>query len=517
MPYGGTTPEQDKQIDDCVSSDKWAGKINSRTGKPYTKSEKVAICKSRALKSSIVELNGKWYNVSEAQGSLDIDIIDEIITDCDGICDTVGEAVKLTYEKRQALSDSDFCLVYTERGKSGKMLKRRRFPAHDAAHVRNGLSRLPQANLTPAQRSKVRSCLVSRAKKYGVKVAQSELESSYARIPERPEGLEAFVGNGDGTYTILAGMEGQNIGNPYTGEVFTISREFFESQHKQFEGRFYYPNHESKRDVDKRVAIILTSELKELTMGNGSKRLGMLHTIKPRNQNVAADIENGFYDDVSIDIIGFKTSQDDDLLIVDGEPLGVAFVAGLKWMKGCPECNTVHPIAESCITHQSPDGTPSVPRHENPKEGQSLTKKTDEIDDGTTSGEDNPGGVSQDEKDASAQTSKRMAELEAEVLNLKFGSEVEALAQRAGVEAEALMKIVDSTKSQAQRLESVQALVEKFENDKKELMKEKVVEDEAQAEGDGDAVDDDPDHMTKKQYDALSAELNGQVPPKTEE
>jgi hypothetical protein len=52
MPYGGTTPEQDKKIEDCVSSIRG---INKRTGKPYTESDKIAICKSQIMGTRHVE------------------------------------------------------------------------------------------------------------------------------------------------------------------------------------------------------------------------------------------------------------------------------------------------------------------------------------------------------------------------------------------------------------------------------------------------------------------------------
>jgi hypothetical protein len=47
MPYGNETPEVTKKIEDCVS--KLTGN-NKRTGQPYTKSEKIAICKSSLQK-----------------------------------------------------------------------------------------------------------------------------------------------------------------------------------------------------------------------------------------------------------------------------------------------------------------------------------------------------------------------------------------------------------------------------------------------------------------------------------
>ena len=48
-PYGGTTPAQDAKIERCVAQIKGT---NRRTGKPYTKSEKIAICKAQILHPS---------------------------------------------------------------------------------------------------------------------------------------------------------------------------------------------------------------------------------------------------------------------------------------------------------------------------------------------------------------------------------------------------------------------------------------------------------------------------------
>lgn len=49
MPYNGETPEETKKIESCVAG---ITGVNPRTKKPYTKSEKIAICKSSILKKS---------------------------------------------------------------------------------------------------------------------------------------------------------------------------------------------------------------------------------------------------------------------------------------------------------------------------------------------------------------------------------------------------------------------------------------------------------------------------------
>ncbi len=46
MPFGGTTSEQDKKIDSCISQ---ISGTNKKTGKPFTPSEKVAVCKAQVM------------------------------------------------------------------------------------------------------------------------------------------------------------------------------------------------------------------------------------------------------------------------------------------------------------------------------------------------------------------------------------------------------------------------------------------------------------------------------------
>jgi hypothetical protein len=69
---------------------------------------------------------------------------------------------KLSYAARKNLDASAFC------GPD------RSFPAHDAAHVRNGLARLSQSNFSAEQKSKIHGCLSGRARKYGIEVGGKE-------------------------------------------------------------------------------------------------------------------------------------------------------------------------------------------------------------------------------------------------------------------------------------------------------------------------------------------------------
>lgn len=86
---------------------------------------------------------------------------------CDGM--EVIDAV-LTSKARSELPDSAFCLV---RGTGENKI--RKFPAHDAAHVRNGLARLKQANITSAERSSVLACLKRRAKRFNIQVSEDSV------------------------------------------------------------------------------------------------------------------------------------------------------------------------------------------------------------------------------------------------------------------------------------------------------------------------------------------------------
>jgi hypothetical protein len=87
----------------------------------------------------------------------------EIIAEYEGY--SVEEA-KLSYASRKELPKSAFC------GPD------RSFPAHDAAHVRNGIARLAQNKvLPPAVKAKILACLKRRAKRFGVEVSETATTS----------------------------------------------------------------------------------------------------------------------------------------------------------------------------------------------------------------------------------------------------------------------------------------------------------------------------------------------------
>jgi hypothetical protein len=87
--------------------------------------------------------NQEWYSIYEGENV------------------TIEEA-KLSYAERKNLPQTAFC------GPD------RSFPAHDAAHVRNGLARLKRSKFSSAIKAKILACLRRRAKKYGIEVSETE-------------------------------------------------------------------------------------------------------------------------------------------------------------------------------------------------------------------------------------------------------------------------------------------------------------------------------------------------------
>lgn len=88
----------------------------------------------------------------------------EYIAEFEGI--TIQEA-KLSYAEREKLPATAFC------GPN------KSYPAHDAAHVRNGLARLSQfgSKLKPAVKARIESCLKSKAKRFGVEITETKVDS----------------------------------------------------------------------------------------------------------------------------------------------------------------------------------------------------------------------------------------------------------------------------------------------------------------------------------------------------
>lgn len=67
MPYPGVNKNEEGWMERCVDG---VSGSNKRTGKPYTKSEKIAICKS--------QLNKKRSKAAEDDTSVDDDIMEEM-------------------------------------------------------------------------------------------------------------------------------------------------------------------------------------------------------------------------------------------------------------------------------------------------------------------------------------------------------------------------------------------------------------------------------------------------------
>jgi hypothetical protein len=86
---------------------------------------------------------------------------------------------KLTTKARNALPDSAFC------GPD------RSFPAHDAAHVRNGLARVSQSKFSSEEKARIRACLERKAKKLGVKV--SDEMAFAAKLVDKQHQVEIAV------------------------------------------------------------------------------------------------------------------------------------------------------------------------------------------------------------------------------------------------------------------------------------------------------------------------------------
>lgn len=85
MPFGGTSPEQDKKIDSCISQ---ISGVNPRTKKPFTKSEKVAICKSRVMGKSLVfsdfvsvKAEGEEFFIEGVISSTSPDLGNDVVTE----------------------------------------------------------------------------------------------------------------------------------------------------------------------------------------------------------------------------------------------------------------------------------------------------------------------------------------------------------------------------------------------------------------------------------------------------
>lgn len=130
---------------------------SSSQGDNIKEKEVVLMAESDTINWSEIEASKKFEEMTDEEKA-------NILENIDG--------AKLTYQQRKELPDSAFC------GPD------RSFPAHDAAHVRNGLARLPQAKgLSEAQKARIKSCLKQRAEKYGIEVSSAEPPAEKSEKP----------------------------------------------------------------------------------------------------------------------------------------------------------------------------------------------------------------------------------------------------------------------------------------------------------------------------------------------
>jgi len=112
-----------------------------------------------------IKIKSEWMPYSEFLDNRE-SMLSELILE-----DSMESAV-LTSEKRAALADSVFCYVV----KDSDGNKIRKFPAHDAAHVRNALAKLPQSNLSDDVKTKLLASLTRKAKRFNITVSDELVE-----------------------------------------------------------------------------------------------------------------------------------------------------------------------------------------------------------------------------------------------------------------------------------------------------------------------------------------------------
>ena len=111
--------------------------------------------------------------VGVAEGDDDEEVSPEELYYIDG--ELPFPEAKLTAAQRKKLPDSAFC------GPD------RSFPAHDKAHVLAGLRLLGRAKLSPAQKARVRACLLRKARALGMKTGQDDDRESMVVFWLMPE------------------------------------------------------------------------------------------------------------------------------------------------------------------------------------------------------------------------------------------------------------------------------------------------------------------------------------------
>jgi len=219
-------------------------------------------------------------------------------------------AKKLSFQERKGLPDSAFCLVFEKKGKSGKMLKVRKFPAHDAAHVRNGLARLPNSDITPEQKKKVLACLRRRAKKFGIEVSEDKGMVLHSEGATKTASARSLLhASSDGLVWVIATRIGAHA---YTssGLLVTWTEMALASDFSSWIGKPVSVNHN-----DKVYGTIEKVEFRnpDIYMGLKIEDMNLLEKIKKYKEDVGISIEA-------------MSQVDDDLNIVSFSGTGVTLV-----------------------------------------------------------------------------------------------------------------------------------------------------------------------------------------------
>jgi len=449
-----------KEVDDCVNSDKWSGKTNSKTGKPYTESEKYAICTAQMSKSSIVKVEDKYYFVSSAElvealesavDGTEIDIAplnyDEKVCECVVLEAVVDEGIDF---------DSDVVESLTFRKDNDKI----------TVHLSESVTSEPINSQTMR----------------ALGLTESELAEVQSVKPSK-----------DGNFIVFAGMEGQ-LGlsrHPITGKTTQrrYSSQFFESRAKGFVGTSYYPTHAKKFDINAQLAKVVKSFTKKV---GDKKKVVMLHEIKPRNEAVRSDIQEGYYRLTSIDVLKPVYSADDKNHIIDGIPWGTAFEAVLPSMLGCPQCGVISTSSEDEI-ESSIDTSSSGVSEQNIQESEPEMSKEKQVDAPPTK-----------EEDVESVSMEKYRALESRMVAIEFGASVQSLVGEIGLEsvnADCIMSIVSNQTEPSEKLEAVKSLVAAYDEKIKAIVASKVIEDKPEHES---GTDDDSDSAVKRAEEVKS-------------
>ena len=249
----------------------------------------------------------------------------------------------------------------------------------------------------------------------------------------------------------------------------------------------------------------------------------MFHDISPRTEQARKDIKEGYYADNSIDIVGAIMAPDDDHLIVDGHPIGSAFVSGaLPFMKGCPVCKTVHNVGESCLISNinSPIGTPNEEvLTEEETEVESMTPEEEKAAKAALeSGEEPqnetpptvPQGVSQIDME---KMNDELKSLRKETESLKFGKACTEIASKLEIKTDEVMAIVSKETTPEGRMTSLASLLSKVEEQNKKIVEAKVTGEPVLAKGDANIVDPKGDDVyNSAMFDEMWSTLTGEAP-----